>query len=195
MGKVITPEQTVLEKLASVHYQAIPTLRSEKDRRGYTNEYVAAQVGLKKDNVDKFFRGELANPNVFNISAICEFLNLSMDAIFRGTKKTDENDSLKNEYIIRELNSEIEHQKKINAMQQEELSRYSGTRKEIFVLVGIIFVLSIAVTGYLFLDLFNRNIGLVRHEASSLFYVVVIGVITGVAVVMQILAKLLKRKR
>ena len=125
MGKVITPEQTVLEKLASVHYQAIPTLRSEKDRRGYTNEYVAAQVGLKKDNVDKFFRGELANPNVFNISAICEFLNLSMDAIFRGTKKTDENDSLKNEYIIRELNNEIEHQKKINAMQQEELSRYS----------------------------------------------------------------------
>ena len=56
-------------------------LLERKEARHLTNQDIADAINVPVDRVRKFFAGELKNPNVFSVMALCMFFEVSLDTL------------------------------------------------------------------------------------------------------------------
>lgn len=68
---------TLASKCDSLHI----VLRERKEAQHLTNQDIADAIDVPVDRVRKFFAGELKNPNVFSVMALCMFFESSLDTL------------------------------------------------------------------------------------------------------------------
>lgn len=56
-------------------------LLERKEAKHLTNQDIADAINVPVDRVRKFFAGELKNPNVFSVMALCMFFEVSLDTL------------------------------------------------------------------------------------------------------------------
>ena len=75
MGKTIIQE---IQPQCDTLYLKI---KDEKNRQHKSNQEIADNTGVPFSNVKNFFAGNATNPCVFNVSAVCIYLGISLDKL------------------------------------------------------------------------------------------------------------------
>lgn len=202
----ITPAE-VQEKWESLHV----VLREHKEEKHLTNQEIGDAINVSAERVRKFFAGDLANPNVFSVMALCNYLGLSLDALLGNPHGK----------AVADIEAEIAHHKENAARLEAEVARLEQenlilnikyeneqrfvqriekilrrTTTGVFVLLGLCALMVIALVYYFAMDIANRNIGFVRETHVAPMGLVVAAVIVGgVAILIAMLVGLFKEKK
>lgn len=184
-------------------------LRKAKFQQGKTNQDIADGAGLPLSYVGKFFSGQSASPNVCSIAAICAYLGVSMDELFRLRRGGTEA-ALSQE--IEYMNLELEHKEETMEMMQgqvdllKEHSRIMerglqqkedaiqaanrNWRPLVYGLCGMCSLLAILLMTYIILDYQNPNIGLIRaNGVAPIVYVSSCGIAFAILFIGQTMVK------
>lgn len=171
-------------------------LKKAKLQQGKTNQDIASGTGLPLSYVGKFFAGQSASANVCSIAAICAYLGVSMDELFRLRRGGTEA-ALSQE--IEYMNLELEHKEETMEMMQgqvdllKEHSRIMerglqqkedaiqtanrNWRPLVYALCGMCSLLVIFLMTYIILDYQDPNIGLIRADGvAPIVYVSACGI-------------------
>lgn len=171
-------------------------LKKVKLQQGKTNQDIAGGTGLPLSYVGKFFAGQSASANVCSIAAICAYLGVSMDELFRLRRGGTEA-ALSQE--IEYMNLELEHKEETMEMMQgqvdllKEHSRIMerglqqkedaiqtanrNWRPLVYALCGMCSLLVIFLMTYIILDYQDPNIGLIRADGvAPIVYVSACGI-------------------
>lgn len=178
-------------------------LREHKEAKHLTNQDVADAINVPVERVRKFFAGELKNPNVFSVMAMCIYFGLSLDTLLENphghtSGRDAEIAQLQNENLI--LNIKLEHEKENVRRTEASLDRADRSLKRtttfIYILIGLCSVMVIALANYFGIDIANRDIGFVRNNyVLPMAFVVVAVIIAGCATVIAMIVGLFKENR
>lgn len=154
-------------------------LREHKEARHLTNQEVADAINVPVDRVRKFFAGELKNPNVFSVMAICIYFGLSLDTLLENPHGyTNGNDAqivhLENENLI--LNLRLEHEKENTGRVERSLKR---TTTFTYILLCLCAVMVVALVSYFVIDITHLDIGFVRETHIEPVGILVAAIILG----------------
>ena len=161
----VTPAE-VQEKWESLHL----LLLEYKEEKRLTNQEIGDAINVSADRVRKYFAGELKNPSVYGVMALCVFFGLSLDALlgnphskavaeveaeianYKETATRLETDiaELKHENQILKL--KLEHE-------QEKAQKAEKAQKRTAALLA---VMVFALVIYFGIDIANRDVGFVR---------------------------------
>lgn len=187
------------EKCENLHN----VLREHKEVHHLTNQDVAEIVNVPVDRARKFFAGELKNPNVFGVMALCITFGLSLDSLLgnpygKAGSQDAEITRLQNENFI--LNLKLEHEKENVRRTEDALNRVDGSLKRsttfIYVLLALCIVLVIALANYFGIDIANPHIGFVRDTfVLPMAFVVAAIIVGGVSIMIAMLVGLFKENK
>lgn len=204
--KRITPAE-VQEKWESLHV----VLREHKEEKHLTNQEIGDAINISAERVRKFFAGELKNPNVFGVMALCNYLGLSLDALLGNPHGK----------AVADIEAEVAHHKenaahleaKVARLEQENLIlniKYENeqrfvqriekilrrTTTGVFILLGLCAVLVIALASYFIVDIGNPNIGFVRDAyVAPMAFVVFAIILAGCAIAIALIVGIFKENR
>ena len=178
-------------------------LREQKEAKHMTNQDVSEVINVPVDRARKFFAGELKNPNVFGVMALCIHFGLSLDALLgnpygQAGGRDEETTQLEHENEI--LKIKLEHEKENVRRAEATLERTDKSLKRtttfIYILVGLCSVMVLALTNYFGIDIANPNIGFVRDTHIEPMGIIVAAIIVGgVAMVIAMIVGLFKEYR
>lgn len=180
--------QTIIQQIQPQCSELCKKLKREKDIQGKTNKSVAQCTGVSISTVSNLFAGSAASPNVFDVSAICIHLGLSLDelmGIVPPAMGTDNSAAriAELEAQLDRANSELElvkhHSKYLEASIAERNRSYASLSKLCwFMLLPLVIYLSV--------DMLNSNFGFfTRNGVSGVGIAIIMTVILAVAILIS----------
>lgn len=159
-------------------------MKVEKERQRKTNQQIADSTGLSISTVNKFFAGSLSNPGIYSVAPIAIDLGMSLDKLMGITEAPQDSGD-----EIRRLETEVAHRDELLrktegqvALLQErsdlmvaELGRKEAEiqairaswKPVVYGMCGLSILLAVFLIVYVFLDVRNPDIGLIRKTVSS----------------------------
>lgn len=159
-------------------------MKAEKERQRKTNQQIADSTGLSISTVNKFFAGSLSNPGIYSVAPIAIDLGMSLDKLMGITEAPQDSGD-----EIRRLETEVAHRDELLrktegqvALLQErsdlmvaELGRKEAEiqairaswKPVVYGMCGLSILLAVFLIVYVFLDVRNPDIGLIRKTVSS----------------------------
>lgn len=157
------PAQTIIQQIQPQCNTLHLKIKDEKDRQHETNQSIADHTGIPISNVAKLFSGSLSSPNVFYVAAICVYLHLSLDGLME-IMPPKEPDTGKVAELQNKLNSaeqQIEHLSEKCRMLEDGIKE---RKPVIYTLAGLCIFLSVALCGYIVIDISNMDFGFFTAE-------------------------------
>ena len=74
-------QNTIIQRIQPNCDSLWQRLKAAKEASRKTNQQIADETGISISTISKFFSGVSSAPSVFNISALCICLNVSLDAL------------------------------------------------------------------------------------------------------------------
>lgn len=171
--------QTIIQQIQPQCSELCNKLKHEKDIQGKTNKSVAQCTGVSISTISNIFAGSATSPSVFDVSAICIHLGLSLDDLMGITPPLNEPDD--NASLITELEAKLDRansELQLVKHHSEYLEAGIAERKSIiYGLTALCLFLAIALFTYLVMDIGAGNFGFFRDDRISLFGVVMIVVL------------------
>lgn len=190
------PAKTIIQQIQPQCDTLHIKMKHQKDARHETNQSVADGTGIPISNVAKFFSGSLANPSVFYVAAICIYLHLSLDCLFEITppKKTEAGTN------VAELQAKLDGAEKQVALLKERSELLESGIKErkpvIYGLAGLCIFLTVALLGYIVMDINDREHGFFTANGFSVKAgVMCISVVVVVLALLHFIAKIIVNRR
>lgn len=196
-------ETTIINSIYPNCEQLYINLKRKKEQMHLTNQNIADKTGVPLSNIKKFFAGDIVNPNIFNVMAICMCLGESLDDLL-GNSRSEA--SLKAEYAVRtatleaenkDLRKDIEHLKEMNSLQSKTIDHleaaYDRRGKKVGTMILTSILLVLTVLAYLTVDYKNLSVGLFQEEFTSPMVFLVIGIVI-IAIVLSLKYAVLLRK-
>lgn len=152
-------KQTIIQQIQPQCDNLYKNIKEAAMTQHRTHREIVEHTGVPRSTVAKFLSGALASPSVFYIAALCKYLNLSMDGLF-DTDPQCEREAGENTDLQAKLNSaeqQIKHLDEKCGMLQAGIKE---RKPVIYGLAGLCIFLSVALCGYIALDISDRDHGL-----------------------------------
>lgn len=152
-------KQTIIQQIQPQCDNLYKNIKDAAMTQHRTHREIVEHTGVPRSTVAKFLSGALASPSVFYIAALCKYLNLSMDGLF-DTEPQSEREVGENADLQAKLNSaeqQIKHLHEKCGMLQAGIKE---RKPVIYGLAGLCIFLSVALCGYIALDISDRKHGL-----------------------------------
>lgn len=171
--------QTIIQQIQPQCAELYKKLKHEKDIQGKTNKSVAKCTGVSISTVSNLFAGSATSPSVFDVSAICIHLGLSLDELMGIEPPAKEPDDGASR--IAELEAQLDRANsglELVKHHSEYLEANIAERKPIiYGLTALCLLLAIALFTYLVMDIGAGDFGFFRDDRISLFGIVMIAVL------------------
>lgn len=152
-------KQTIIQQIQPQCDNLYKNIKDAAMTQHRTHREIVEHTGVPRSTVAKFLSGALASPSVFYIAALCKYLNLSMDGLFdtepRSEQEAGENADL--QYKLNSAEQQIKHLNEKCGMLQAGIKE---RKPVIYGLAGLCIFLSVALCGYIALDISDRDHGL-----------------------------------
>lgn len=152
-------KQTIIQQIQPNCDNLYKNIKAAAIAQHRTHREIVEHTGVPRSTVAKFLSGALASPSVFYIAAMCKYLNLSMDGLF-DTEPQSEQEAGENADLQAKINSaeqQIKHLDEKCGMLQNGIKE---RKPVIYGLAGLCIFLSVALCGYIALDISDRESGL-----------------------------------
>lgn len=152
-------KQTIIQQIQPQCDNLYKNIKAAAIAQHKTHREIVEHTGVPRSTVAKLLSGALASPSVFYIAALCKYLNLSMDGLF-DTEPQSEREAGENADLQAKLNSaeqQIKHLNEKCGMLQDGIKE---RKPVIYGLSGLCIILSVALCGYIALDISDREHGL-----------------------------------
>lgn len=162
------PEKTIIQTIQPYCDDLLPTLRQRKDAMHVTYQDIADATGIHFDFIRKYFNGQQKNPSIYNVMAICIYLDVSLDAHFHNptTCSPEAQNNAEQTAEIRVLNERLTSYEKIMELKKDGLKKRTIT---IYGLIILCALLSLALIGYLSYDISSPAIGFIQDGRLTPF--------------------------
>lgn len=183
---MMNDDETIIQRIQPQCDTLHLKMKDEKDAQHKTNRGIADSTGLPVSTVAKFFSGNLSNPGVFGVSAICIDLDMSLDELMGiaqappGAAQGAELDRLQLEIahkdeLLQAKDAEIglllEHSQLMDRGLQERDKHIAETRRIwkpiIYGLCVLCIMLASVMMVYIVLDAKRPDVGLIRGVENT----------------------------
>lgn len=152
-------KQTIIQQIQPQCDNLYKNIKDAAVTQHRTHREIVEHTGVPRSTVAKFLSGALASPSVFYIAALCKYLNLSMDGLF-DTEPRSEQEAGENADLQSKLNSAEQQIKHLNEKCGMLQAGIKERKPVIYGLAGLCIFLSVALCGYIALDISDRDHGL-----------------------------------
>lgn len=152
-------KQTIIQQIQPQCDNLYKNIKDAAIAQHRTHREIVEHTGVPRSTVAKFLSGALASPSVFYIAALCKYLNLSMDGLF-DIEPQSERDAGENADIQVKLNGAEQRIKHLNEKCGMLQAGIRERKPVIYGLAGLCIFLSVALCGYIALDISDREHGL-----------------------------------
>ena len=152
-------KQTIIQQIQPQCDNLYKNIKDAAMTQHRTHREIVEHTGVPRSTVAKFLSGALASPSVFYIAALCKYLNLSMDGLF-DTEPQSEREAGENADLQAKLNSAEQQIKHLNEKCGMLQAGIRERKPVIYGLAGLCIFLSVALCGYIALDISDRDHGL-----------------------------------
>ena len=187
-------KQTIIQQIQPQCDNLYKNIKDAAMTQHRTHREIVEHTGVPRSTVAKFLSGALASPSVFYIAALCKYLNLSMDGLF-DTEPQSEREAGENADLQAKLNSAEQQIKHLN----EKCGMLEAGIKErkpvIYGLAGLCIFLSVALCGYIALDISDMEHGFFTENGLSVMGGVLCIFLVSVVLALLHFAAKAKRKK
>jgi transcriptional regulator with XRE-family HTH domain len=152
-------KQTIIQQIQPQCDNLYKNIKAAAIAQHRTHREIVEHTGVPRSTVAKFLSGALASPSVFYIAALCKYLHLSMDGLFY-TDPQCEREAGENADLQAKLNSAEQQIKHLNDKCGMLQAGIRERKPVIYGLAGLCIFLSVALCGYIALDISDREHGL-----------------------------------
>lgn len=152
-------KQTIIQQIQPQCDNLYKNIKDAAMTQHRTHREIVEHTGVPRSTVAKFLSGALASPSVFYIAALCKYLHLSMDGLFYTDQKC-EREAGENADLQAKLNSAEQQIKHLNDKCGMLQAGIRERKPVIYGLAGLCIFLSVALCGYIALDISDREHGL-----------------------------------
>lgn len=159
-------KQTIIQQIQPQCDNLYKNIKDAAIAQHRTHREIVEHTGVPRSTVAKFLSGALASPSVFYIAALCKYLNLSMDGLF-DTEPQSEREAGENADLQAKLNSAEQQIKHLNEKCRMLQAGIRERKPVIYGLAGLCIFLSVALCGYIALDISDREHGFFTENGLS----------------------------
>lgn len=141
--------KTALDHVSAIAEILVEKLCSAKTAHDMSLQDMSEKSGVSKSTISKLLSGNIGNPNVFTVAAICKTLDVSLDAIFEISHS--ENSP--------ELQNKLDYCERTLADREKQLKQ---ARQGQYLLFAFAMFL-LALVGYIVCDALHPAWGLFRY--------------------------------
>lgn len=152
-------KQTIIQQIQPQCDNLYKNIKAAAIAQHRTHREIVEHTGVPRSTVAKFLSGALASPSVFYIAALCKYLHLSMDGLFY-TDPQCEREAGENADLQAKLNSAEQQIKHLNDKCGMLQAGIRERKPVIYGLAGLCIFLSVALCGYIALDISDSEHGL-----------------------------------
>lgn len=152
-------KQTIIQQIQPQCDNLYKNIKAAAIAQHRTHREIVEHTGVPRSTVAKFLSGALASPSVFYIAALCKYLNLSMDGLF-DTEPQCDLEAGENADLQAKLNSADQQIKHLNEKCRMLQAGIKERKPVIYGMAGLCIFLSVALCGYIRLDISDREHGL-----------------------------------
>lgn len=152
-------KQTIIQQIQPQCDNLYKNIKDAAITQHRTHREIVEHTGVPRSTVAKFLSGALASPSVFYIAALCKYLHLSMDGLFYADQKCEQ-EAGENAGLQAKLNSAEQQIKHLNDKCGMLQAGIRERKPVIYGLAGLCIFLSVALCGYIALDISDREHGL-----------------------------------
>lgn len=183
-------DKTILQAIHENCDHLLPALKERKKELRITNQDIADHTGISADTVRKFFAGESKSPNVYNVMAMCIYMDLSLDTLLGNSQSIPApaapNKELEME--IHSLQTELKYAEKTDQMKTQTIKRLD------ILLISLSVMLIVSLATYLRIDIQIPDAGLFQStHIHPLAIVIVLVLLAGAFMLIRYSIKLRKR--
>lgn len=179
-------KKTIIQQIQPYCDELHLKMKAEKNAQSKTNQDIVDTTGLPFSTVSKFFTGQLSNPGVFGVSAICIDLEMSLDELMGidtpppGEDMTADIERLQVELdhkdaLLHKTEEEVELLKERSRLMDRGLlqkeKQITETRKTwkpiIYGLCGLCIMLASVLMVYIVLDAQRPDVGLIQGVENT----------------------------
>ena len=170
-------ERQIIQEISEVCKQLPSKMKQVKEDQHKTNQQIIDSTGVCESTVKKFFSGHLSGPSIYDVTAIAIDLGLSLDELMElSPPKQDQSaeiEQLKIEIghrdeLISEKDKAISRLEERIHMMESEISAVRGNWKTItYGSAGLAVAFGLFLMIYVFLDVRNPNLGLIRGPTAA----------------------------
>lgn len=159
-------KQTIIQQIQPQCDNLYKNIKDAAMTQHRTHREIVEHTGVPRSTVAKFLSGALASPSVFYIAALCKYLNLSMDGLF-DTEPQSEREAGENADLQAKLNSAEQQIKHLNEKCGMLEAGIRERKPVIYGLAGLCIFLSVALCGYIALDISDMEHGFFTENGLS----------------------------
>lgn len=159
-------KQTIIQQIQPQCDNLYKNIKDAAIAQHRTHREIVEHTGVPRSTVAKFLSGALASPSVFYIAALCKYLNLSMEGLF-DTEPQSEREAGENADLQAKLNSAEQQIKHLNEKCRMLQAGIRERKPVIYGLAGLCIFLSVALCGYIALDISDREHGFFTENGLS----------------------------
>lgn len=187
-------KQTIIQQIQPQCDNLYKNIKDAAMTQHRTHREIVEHTGVPRSTVAKFLSGALASPSVFYIAALCKYLNLSMDGLF-DTEPQCEREAGENADLQAKLNSAEQQIKHLNEKCGMLEAGIRERKPVIYGLAGLCIFLSVALCGYIALDISDMEHGFFTENGLSVMGGVLCIFLVSVVLVLLHFAAKAKRKK
>jgi transcriptional regulator with XRE-family HTH domain len=187
-------KQTIIQQIQPQCDNLYKNIKDAAMTQHRTHREIVEHTGVPRSTVAKFLSGALASPSVFYIAALCKYLNLSMDGLF-DTEPQSEREAGENADLQAKLNSAEQQIKHLNEKCGMLEAGIRERKPVIYGLAGLCIFLSVALCGYIALDISDMEHGFFTENGLSVMGGVLCIFLVSVVLALLHFAAKAKRKK
>ena len=187
-------KQTIIQQIQPQCDNLYKNIKAAAIAQHRTHREIVEHTGVPRSTVAKFLSGALASPSVFYIAALCKYLNLSMDGLFY-TEPQSEREAGENADLQAKLNSAEQQIKYLNEKCGMLQAGIKERKPVIYGLAGLCIFLSVALCGYIALDISDMEHGFFTENGLSVMGGVLYIFLVSVVLALLHFAAKAKRKK
>lgn len=187
-------KQTIIQQIQPQCDNLYKNIKDAAMTQHRTHREIVEHTGVPRSTVAKFLSGALASPSVFYIAALCKYLNLSMDGLF-DTEPQSEREAGENADLQAKLNSAEQQIKHLNEKCGMLQAGIRERKPVIYGLAGLCIFLSVALCGYIALDISDMEHGFFTENGLSVMGGVLCIFLVSVVLALLHFAAKAKRKK
>lgn len=187
-------KQTIIQQIQPQCDNLYKNIKDAAMTQHRTHREIVEHTGVPRSTVAKFLSGALASPSVFYIAALCKYLNLSMDGLF-DTEPQSEREAGENADLQAKLNSAEQQIRHLNEKCGMLQAGIKERKPVIYGLAGLCIFLSVALCGYIALDISDMEHGFFTENGLSVMGGVLCIFLVSVVLALLHFAAKAKRKK
>lgn len=187
-------KQTIIQQIQPQCDNLYKNIKAAAIAQHRTHREIVEHTGVPRSTVAKFLSGALASPSVFYIAALCKYFNLSMDGLF-DTEPQSEREAGENAALQAKLNSAEQQIKHLNEKCGMLEAGIRERKPVIYGLAGLCIFLSVALCGYIALDISDMEHGFFTENGLSVMGGVLCIFLVSVVLALLHFAAKAKRKK